>query len=112
YASARGTAFRGVNESMRLGQLFLRMSIFLVAASLILTAMFFVFSVEQRAREMGVLFAVGYTTSQVRLLFLGEGAFLAVTGSLLGIPLGWAFANFLVWGLGTAWSGAVADASI
>jgi putative ABC transport system permease protein len=74
--------------------------------------MFFVFSVEQRAKEMGVLFAVGYTTPQLRRLFLSEGALLAVVGSVAGVPLGWGFAKGLLWGLGTAWSGAVADASI
>jgi len=112
FRPVRASALKAASESMDLGQLFLGMSIFLVAASLILTAMFFVFSVEQRAREMGVLFAVGYTPGQVRRLFLGEGAILAATGSLIGIPLGLAFAKALVWGLGTAWSGAVADAAI
>jgi ABC-type lipoprotein release transport system permease subunit len=112
FRPVRAAALKAASESMDLGQLFLGMSIFLVAASLLLTAMFFVFSVEQRAREMGVLLAVGYTPARVRRLFLGEGAILALGGSLLGIPLGWAFARFLVWGLGTAWSGAVADAAI
>jgi ABC-type lipoprotein release transport system permease subunit len=112
FRPVRDAALKAASESMDLGQLFLGMSIFLVAASLILTAMFFVFSVEQRAREMGVLFAVGYTPAQVRRLFLGEGVFLAATGSLIGIPLGLAFARALVWGLGSAWSGAVADAAI
>jgi len=112
FRPVRAAALRAVNESMDLGQLFLGMSIFLVAASLVLTAMFFVFSVEQRAREMGVLAAVGYTPAQVRRLFLGEGAILALIGSVAGVPLGWAFARFLVWGLGSAWSGAVADATI
>jgi putative ABC transport system permease protein len=112
FRPVREAALKAARESMDLGQLFLGMSIFLVAASLTLTAMFFVFSVEQRAREMGVLFAVGYTPSQVRRLFLGEGAILAALGSVAGIPLGWGFARFLVWGLGSAWSGAVADASI
>ena len=112
FRPVRESALRAVSESMDLGQLFLGMSIFLVAASLVLTAMFFVFSVEQRAREMGVLAAVGYTPAQVRRLFLGEGAVLAGLGSVVGVPLGWAFAKALVWGLGSAWSGAVADASI
>jgi ABC-type lipoprotein release transport system permease subunit len=112
FRPVRESALKAASESMDLGQLFLGMSIFLVAASLILTAMFFVFSVEQRAREMGVLLAVGYTPAQLRRLFLGEGAILAGMGSLVGIPLGLVFAKALVWGLGTAWSGAVADAAI
>jgi len=112
FRKVRGAALKAASESMDLGQLFLGMSIFLVAASLILTAMFFIFTVEQRAREMGVLLAVGIPRARVRRLFLGEGLVLAIVGSLAGIPLGWAFAKALVWGLGSAWSGAVADTAI
>jgi len=112
FRMVRGAALKAASESMDLGQLFLGMSVFLIAASLILTAMFFIFTVEQRAREMGVLLAVGIPRARVRRLFLGEGLILAVVGSLAGIPLGWAFANALVWGLGSAWSGAVADTAI
>jgi len=112
FRAVRGAALRAATESMDLGQLFLGMSIFLVAASLTLTAMFFVFTVEQRAREMGVLIAVGIPRPRVRRLFLGEGLVLALLGSVAGIPLGWAFAKVLVWGLGSAWSGAVADTAI
>jgi ABC-type lipoprotein release transport system permease subunit len=112
FRAVRAPAERAVSESMDLGRLFLGMSFFLIVASLLLTAMLFVFTVEQRAREMGVLRAVGFRPAGVRRLFLGEGAVLAVAGSLLGVPVGLAFARALVWGLGTAWSGAVADAAI
>ncbi len=108
----RAEARRAVEESMDLGQLFLGMSAFLIASSLLLTALLFVFTVEQRAREMGVLLAVGFPPGRVRRLFLGEGAVLAVLGAAAGLPLGWAFARALVAGLGSAWSGAVADADI
>ena len=112
FRNVRGPALAAAAESMDLGQLFLGMSLFLIAASLLLTALFFVFTVEQRAKEMGVLLAVGIPRARVRGLFLAEGAVLAVAGSLAGIPLGWAFAGALVWGLGSPWSGVVADTAI
>jgi ABC-type lipoprotein release transport system permease subunit len=112
FRPARDPALRAASESMDLGQLFLGMSVFLIAASLVLTAMLFVFSVEQRAREMGVLRAVGWTPGRIRGLFVGEAAVLALAGSAAGVPLGWAFAKALLWGLSSAWSGAVADAAI
>ncbi len=112
FRPVREEALQAAGESMDLGQLFLGMSVFLIAASLVLTAMLFVFSVEQRAREMGVLLAVGYRPGQVRGLFLAEGAALALLGSLAGIPLGWGFARLLLAGLRSAWSGAVADAPV
>jgi putative ABC transport system permease protein len=112
FRPVREEALRAASESMDLGQLFLGMSIFLIAASLVLTAMLFVFSVEQRAREMGVLRAVGYSPGRVRGLFLAEGAALAAIGSVMGIPLGSAFARLLIGGLGSAWSGAVAGTPV
>lgn len=112
FRPVRETALKAASESMDLGQLFLGMSIFLVAASLTLTGMFFVFTVEQRAEEMGVLAAVGFTPREVRRLFLAEGAVLAGLGSVAGIPLGWGFAKALIWGLGSAWSGVVSHAAI
>ena len=109
---AREEALRAAAESMDLGQLFLGMSAFLIAASLTLTSLLFVFSVEQRAREMGVLLATGFTPGRVRRLFLAEGAIVALFGAAAGLPLGSAFARALVEGLGGAWSGAVASADV
>ncbi len=108
----RDEAERAASESMDLGQLFLGMSFFLILASLLLTAMLFVFSIEQRAREMGVLLAVGFTPQAVRRLFLQEGLLLSLTGSVLGIPLGFLFAGGLMNGLASGWSGAIADAAV
>ncbi|HYE98225.1 MAG TPA: FtsX-like permease family protein, partial [Planctomycetota bacterium] len=108
----RDQALAAAEGSMDLGQLFLGLSLFLVAASLLLTALLFAFAIEQRAREMGVLLAVGHRAGRVRGLFLAEGAILALGGALVGLPLGGLFATGLLAGLSGAWSGAVAGAAI
>lgn len=110
--AARDEAIRAASESMDLGQLFLGMSVFLIAAALILTAMLFVFSVDQRTAERGVLLAIGHTPRWIRRTLLAEGALLAFAGALVGLPLGWAFARALLEGLGHAWSGAVAGTAV
>jgi hypothetical protein len=74
--------------------------------------MLFVFSAEQRAREMGVLLASGFSPGLVRRVFLSEGAVLALAGSAAGLLPGWAFARFLLWGLSSWGSGAVAHAAV
>ncbi|WP_439889133.1 ABC transporter permease [Pseudomonas sp. MBLB4123] len=51
-------------------------------------------SVSQRTAEIGLLKAIGATAGQVRLLFLGEAALLALGGALAGLLLGEA----LLWG--------------
>ncbi|BAN51308.1 ABC transporter permease [Metapseudomonas resinovorans] len=50
-------------------------------------------AVLQRTAEIGLLKAVGASSAQVRLLFLGEAALLAVLGSAAGLALG----ELLLW---------------
>jgi putative ABC transport system permease protein len=45
------------------------------------------YSVQQRAREMGVRLALGSTTREVRMLVLRDGALLVAGGLALGVPL-------------------------
>jgi len=105
-------AARAVADSSDLGWLFLGMSAFLVAASLILTSLLFAFSIEQRERETGVFLAIGFRASRIRRLYLAEGTVVAAAGALAGIPLGYVIARALVAGLGSTWSGATANASV
>lgn len=50
-------------------------------------------AVSQRSAEIGLLKAIGVTAAQLRLLFLGEAALLALTGALAGLLL----AETLLW---------------
>ena len=67
------------------GEYFIYFSFFLVVSALLLAALFFRLGVEQRAREVGLLRAVGFTHARVRRLFAAEGLLLAVVGSVVGI---------------------------
>ena len=49
-------------------------------------------SVAERRHDIGVLRSVGATRGQIARLFIGEAALLGLTGSLLGLPLGYALA--------------------
>lgn len=50
-------------------------------------------AVSQRTAEIGLLKALGATPAQVRLLFVGEAALLALAGGLAGLALG----ELLLW---------------
>jgi putative ABC transport system permease protein len=89
------------------GALFLGLSLFLVVSALLLTALFFAFSVERRASELGVLRASGFRAGEVVRLQLGEALVLCAAGAALGVPLGLAYTRALLHGLESAWSGAV-----
>jgi putative ABC transport system permease protein len=97
-------ASRGATD---FGEYFTYFSFFLVVSAVMLAALFFRLGVEQRAREVGLLRAVGFTTASVRRLFLGEGIVLAAIGSLLGVAGAVGYGAVMVAGLRTWWSGAV-----
>ena len=112
FQPVRDQALDAVSQALDFGQLFLGMSFFLIVSALMLTALLFVFHIQQRAREMGTLLAVGWRSGRVRALFLGEGAILALAGALLGAWGGMAYTKALIWGLSRHWQGAVAHAAI
>jgi putative ABC transport system permease protein len=102
-------ASRGATD---FGEYFLYFSFFLVVSALMLTTLFFKLGIEQRAREIGTLQAIGFSDSGIRRLFLAEGMLLAVVGSLLGLAGALAYAALLMHGLRTWWVDAVGTTSL
>ena len=102
-------ASRGATD---FGEYFLYFSFFLVVSALMLTTLFFKLGIEQRAREVGTLQAIGFSEAGIRRLFLVEGALLAVVGSLLGLVGAVAYAALLMYGLRTWWVDAVGTTAL
>ncbi len=80
----RREALEAASGNTDFAGLFLGFSMFLIAAAALLVALLFSLAVEGRAREIGLLLAVGYPLPAVRRRFLGEGAILALFGVALG----------------------------
>jgi len=112
FQPVREQALVAVEQALDFGQLFVGMSFFLIVAALLLTGLLFVFGVQQRAEEMGILLAAGWTPSRLRCLFLLEGGAIALVGSVLGAWLGTGYTQLLILGLSRYWGGAVASAPI
>ena len=87
--------------------LFLAFSFFIIAAAAMLVALLFQLGIERRAREVGLLAAVGLGRRRVAGLLTAEGIGVALVGSCLGVPAGVAYAALLLWGLRTWWLPAV-----
>ena len=105
--NVRAEGLRASRGATDFGEYFTYFSFFLVLSALLLAALFFRLGVEQRAREVGLLRAVGYSAQAVRRLFLTEGLVLAAIGSAMGIAGAVAYAALMMAGLRTWWSGAV-----
>jgi ABC-type lipoprotein release transport system permease subunit len=102
-------ASRGATD---FGEYFTYFSFFLVASALLLAALFFRLAVEQRAREVGLLRAVGFSNAHVRRLFLAEGFALALAGCVAGAAGAVGYGAAMMYGLRTWWVGAVATTSL
>jgi len=89
------------------GEYFVYFSFFLMAAALLLAALFFRLSIEQRLREIGMFRAMGFPDAAIRNLFLVEGGALALAGSVLGMAGAAGYGALVMFGLRTSWSGAV-----
>jgi putative ABC transport system permease protein len=88
--------------------LFIGFSMFLIAAAMMLVVILFRLGVEQRASEVGVLMAVGWSPASVRRLLVAEGLVVSAVGALVGVALGVAFAAVMLWALTTVWVEAIA----
>jgi len=97
-AAAKGTVPFGV--------LFLSLSMFLIAAALVFAALLFLFTLERRASQIGLLLAIGWTPKNVRRVLLLEAGVIAIVGVLLGILGGRVYTQLALDGLSGAWSGA------
>jgi ABC-type antimicrobial peptide transport system permease subunit len=89
------------------GAYFSYFSFFLMVAALLLTALFFRLSVEQRLPQLGVLRAAGFALPQIRRVLLMEGALIVVAGAVAGIAGAIAWAALMMYALRTWWVGAV-----
>ncbi len=106
-AAVRRDGLDSSRGAVDLGAYFLYFSFFLIVAAVLLSASFFRLGIEQRAREVGTLRAVGFSSRTLRRLFLSEGAVLSIAGSLLGAVGALAYGGALVAGLRSWWIGAV-----
>jgi putative ABC transport system permease protein len=89
------------------GEYFLYFSFFLVISALLIAYLFFALAVEQRAREAGLLAAVGYSPSRVRRHFLAEGLVVLLAGVAAGAAGAIGYAAVIMHGLRTWWVDAV-----
>lgn len=108
----RAEGLAGSRGATDFGEYFTYFSFFLVASALLLTTLFFRLSVEQRAREVGLLRSIGFTTAAVRRLLVAEALALTVLGSVVGVAGAAGYGYLMVTGLRTWWSGAVGTTSL
>lgn len=112
FQSIKARQLAASSGSTDFGEYFVYFSFFLIVAAALLVAMLFRLNVEQRARQIGVMSAVGFKPWGLRRLALGEGMTLALIGGLLGLPAAIAYTWLMMYGLRTWWRGAVGTSAL
>lgn len=97
---ARREALLAARGSTDFDQYFLYFSFFLIVSALLLAGLFFRLGVEQRLPEIGLLRAVGFSSSAVRRQLLLEGLALSALGSVPGVLAAFGFAYLVLQALG------------
>lgn len=110
--AVRDEGVRASAQSVDFSQLFLGLSFFIIVAALLLTALLFVFGVEQRTQETGLYLALGLSSRLIKSLVLTEGIVLAIAGSVVGVFLGIVYNKVVIYALNTLWIGAVGTSSL
>ncbi len=94
------------------GQLFLGLSMFLIISALILMGLLFVFGIESRSQQTGILLAIGFSPGTVRLMLLLEGVIMALIGAVIGTATALYYTRAMIYGLSTIWQNAIGGSTI
>ena len=112
FQSVRSRGIQAGDQATDFGQLFLGLSLFLIIAALILMGLLFVFGIESRRGQIGMLLAVGFSPRLVRRLLYIEGGILALLGVFVGTVAGLLYTKVMIYGLATLWQAAVSGSEI
>jgi len=112
FQGLRASGLAAADGSTDFSGLFVGFSFFLILAAVLLVDLLFALGIESRAREVGLLLALGFPRRTVRRRFLAEGALLATIGGLVGSLLAILYAGFLMYGLRTWWRAAVGSSDL
>ncbi len=112
FQPVRDRGMKASSGSTDFGSLFLGLSMFLVIAALILTSLVFVFGVENRSGQIGMLLAVGLRPRRIRRLLFLESGTLALLGAIVGSAVALLYTRLMIYGLATIWHTAVAGSTI
>ena len=103
YAEGMMAANNGVDFSA----LFLSLSFFIIASSILLLSLLVSSFFESRKNQVVTLFSLGFRNSKIALILLYETAFISFLASLAGVFLGVLFNDVIIYALNTVWEGAV-----
>ena len=108
----RRNAISASKATTDFSQLFLAMSFLLIFSALALAAMISGILIAIRAKDIALLQAVGLSEKMIYRIFFGEGIFIAIFFTLIGLPLGILFTQLIINKLTAEWLGVAGTATL
>ena len=112
FQAVKKEAEKSASNGVDFGGLFIGLSFFLLFSAFMLTTLLFLLGVESRYEEFSILESLGFSSCEVRKLFIQEGLILACIGAAIGAPLGLLYNKAILYCLGSVWQGAIGTTSI
>ena len=81
----RGEALYAARNGVDFSQLFIGLSFFVLVSAVLLTSLLFLLTISARSMQAGTLSALGFSSRLIKRIFLFEGSFVALTGTLFGL---------------------------
>ncbi|RPJ09900.1 MAG: FtsX-like permease family protein, partial [Spirochaetaceae bacterium] len=94
------------------GGLFTGMSIFIIAASLLLCSLLFSFLQDSRKTETALFFSTGFPKNTLAIIRFAECGIVSLAACFAGMVAGYPIAMLIIAGLSTIWQGAVGETVI
>jgi putative ABC transport system permease protein len=102
--NVRDEALYAARHGVDFSQLFLGLSFFVLLSAILLTGLLFLLNLTKRSTQAGTLSAIGFSKRLIRNLFLLEGVFIAIIGSLAGLILAVFYNKIILLLLNGLWS--------
>ncbi len=98
---------RAASGSTPFDGLFLGLSLFVIASTLMLIIVLFKLGIQQRASQLGVLLALGLRRKQISRLLIYEALAVSSIGAAVGVVIGIGYGKLILVGLSTWWVDAI-----
>ncbi len=100
-------ALEAASGTTPFGVLFLSFSFFVIAAAVMLIALLYRLGIQQRTKQLGLLWALGFRRRLAARMLVIEGLIVAAAGSAIGTLAGVGYAALMLLGLRTWWLPAI-----
>lgn len=110
FQPVRQQLLRSATGTTPFDMLFLSLSFFVIVSALMLVGLLFKLGLTQRASQLGLFAAQGFTPGRMRRLMLTEMTWIALLGAVFGVLLGLGYARSMIAALESWWLGAISSA--